>query len=120
MNKSRKVIWIDIDNAPHVQIFDPIIKELLKKNDVIITAKEYGQNIVLLDLKNIPYVKIGKHPGKNPVIKIFSNIFRALQLIFFIWNKKVDLAVCHGSRALIIAAWFFVAISYYLWQSKRK
>jgi uncharacterized protein len=104
-NLKRKTIWIDIDNAPHVQIFTPIIEALNVNYNIIVTAKEYGQNIALLDFKNISYFKIGCHPGKIIFLKIFGTIYRALQLVLFIKGRNVDLSICHGSRALIIASW---------------
>jgi len=48
-------IWIDIDNAPHVHIMNPIIKELkIRGHNILITARDYGQTVELLEIKRIP------------------------------------------------------------------
>jgi len=102
--KKKYDFWIDIDNAPHVQIFAPIINQLEKRYMVLITAKDYGQTIGLLNVKGIHFIKIGKHPGKSLFFKITGSIFRAIQLFFYVRKMQIKLAVSHGSRSLIIAS----------------
>jgi uncharacterized protein len=100
----KKTVWIDIDNSPHVQIFENIIKELQPEFNVLVTAKDYNQTLGLLELKGIKYELFGKHPGANIFKKVFGNIFRALRLSFWTIGKNIDISVCHGSRALIMAS----------------
>ena len=41
---TRKKIWIDLDNSPHVPFFRPIIDELRKrKYEVFVTARDAYQ-----------------------------------------------------------------------------
>ncbi|NOR46112.1 MAG: DUF354 domain-containing protein [Candidatus Delongbacteria bacterium] len=100
----KKAVWIDIDNSPHVQIFEHIIKELEKEYTVYVTAREYNQTVGLLDLKGIKYKLVGKHPGKNLFNKYFFNLLRTFRL--FIWGigKNISLSVTHGARAGILAS----------------
>lgn len=100
----RKKIWIDIDNSPHVQIFENIIKELSKDYKVFVTTKDYNQTLGLLKLKGIRYTLFGKHPGSNIAKKVLCNIFRAIRLACWTIGKRIDLSVCHGSRSMILAS----------------
>ena len=43
---SKKLIWIDFDNSPHVLFFDPIIIKLKEKGvETLITARDFAQVI---------------------------------------------------------------------------
>jgi len=98
-------IWIDIDNAPHVWIMEPIIKDLKRRgHKILITARDYGQTIDLLDLKSIPYKKIGSHPGKSKFKKIVGLTERMFSLYIWALDKKIDVAFSHGSRAQVLPA----------------
>lgn len=97
--------WFDLDNSPHVPLFTPVFKELKKqKIDCIITARDFAQTKELLELNKIDYVLVGKHAGKNKINKILNLFYRAYQLSKTIKNKKIDLAISHGSRTQLITA----------------
>ncbi len=103
-----KVIWIDLDNSPHVPFFAPIIKILQKEGYTVrISARNYSQTVELAQLYGLHFSDIGKHYGKNKFIKVFSLIYRALQLIPFVLKKKPTIAISHGSRSQMIAAYIF-------------
>lgn len=96
-------IWIDIDNSPHVPFFLPIIEELQKRgHEIILTARNAYQVCELLDLYHVSCDVVGSHYGKNRAAKILGTCIRASQLIPRMFNKKIDLAVSHGSRAQIM------------------
>jgi uncharacterized protein len=98
-------IWIDIDNSPHVPFFLPIIEELRKcGHEVILTARDAYQVRELLELDHLPCKVVGRHYGKNRGAKILGTCLRASQLITTIANKKIDLAVSHGSRAQLMCS----------------
>lgn len=99
------MIWFDLDNSPHVPLFNPLIKRLLSKNEnVLVTAREFAQTTELIKLYNIPYELIGKHGGKSKIKKIINLLERSYQLITKVKNHKIDLAVSHGSRTQLLAA----------------
>jgi hypothetical protein len=101
----KKKIWIDLDNSPHVLFFDPIIKELKTRGyDVVVTARDYAQVIGLSDLFKLEYTKIGRHHGKNPLLKLTGLFIRACEMLPFTFREKPDLAISHGSRGQILAA----------------
>ena len=104
-SENNKIVWIDLDNSPHVLFFNPIIKELEKLGtDVIVTARDFAQVSDLVALFEIETTIIGKHYGKNFLLKLVGIIFRSFQLTKFIFKKKPDFALSHGSRSQFLTA----------------
>lgn len=100
---TRKKIWIDLDNTPHVPFFEPIVDELRKRGfDVVLTARDAFQVCDLADQKGIAYQKVGRHYGKNRLAKVTGLFYRALQLAPFAMREKPDIALSHGARSQII------------------
>jgi uncharacterized protein len=98
-------IWIDLDNSPHVLFFNPVIKELEKKGiQVLITARDFAQVLELLKLFNIKARVIGRHYGKNSILKLIGIIIRSFQLLPVVLKFKPDFAVSHGSRAQFLTS----------------
>jgi hypothetical protein len=92
-------IWIDLENTPHIPFFNPIVKELERRGiDISLTARDAYQTCAMADLYNFSYDKIGKHYGKNKLLKSIGLIIRSLQLIPFALREKPTLALNHGSR----------------------
>ena len=55
-------IWIDISNAPHVRFFKDVIKYLeAEGEDVIVTARQFGDIHKLMDMYDIDFISVGKH-----------------------------------------------------------
>ncbi len=104
-NSGHKTIWIDLDNSPHVPFFSPIIKRFAeKKYDVFITARDCAQTCGLADYYKVKYRKIGRHYGKNKALKVIGTLIRAVQLMPIAARVKPAAAVCHGSRAMVLAS----------------
>jgi len=102
----KKTIWIDLENTPHVPFFKPIIDELSKKGfSVVLTARNCAQTCGLADRNGFRYKRVGKHFGKNKLFKIIGLLIRALQLMPFILREKPALALSHGSRSQVVAAY---------------
>jgi hypothetical protein len=108
ISPKTKKIWIDLDNSPHVPFFKPIIEELEGRGyEIITTARECFQVCGLADYHGLKYKVVGRHHGKNKIMKGLGLVFRALQLAPTIMRGKPKLAVSHGSRAQLIAARLF-------------
>jgi len=104
-NLKPKKIWIDLDNSPHVPFFNPIKKELNKRGyQVILTARDCFQVCSLADLYHLNYKRIGRHYGKNKLLKVLGTLLRSLQLLPIVRKDKPVLAVSHGSRSQLIAS----------------
>lgn len=102
---TRKRIWIDLDNSPHVPFFIPIIEELRRNgHEVILTARNSYQVCELLDFHKISCKVIGRHWGKNEAMKIIGTCTRALHLASMMLPRRPDLAVAHGSRSQVLAS----------------
>lgn len=100
-----KKIWIDLDNSPHVLFFNPIIKELKKRGyKIILTVRDCAQTRELADLFNLEYKQIGRHYGKNKIMKMIGLLVRSLQMIPILLTEKPHLAFSHGSRSQLLIA----------------
>jgi uncharacterized protein len=107
----NKAIWIDLDNSPHVPLFAPVIRHYRARGiEVIITARDHAQTVELLDLHGFAgkYTVVGSHYGKSKINKICGLIVRAKQLVSHIkqLQKPMAVAVSHGSRSMVLAAWW--------------
>lgn len=97
-------IWIDLDHTPHVPLFRPVIEELHRRGiETLVTARDFAQTVALLEMWGIDHVKIGWHGGSSKVGKVLNLFERSSQLISKVWNQKIDLAVSHGSRTMLVA-----------------
>jgi uncharacterized protein len=100
-----KKVWIDFSNSPHILFFSPLINKFKKdKINPIVTIREFAQTEELTKLFKIKYSKLGKHGGKNLIVKIFNIFHRAFKLRKWAKNKDIDLALSHSSFSQIIAA----------------
>lgn len=103
LNGRRKKIWIDIDNSPHVPFFKPIMLELENKGfEIILTARDTYQVCDLLKFHQLSCKVVGRHYGKNKLLKVMGNCLRAAQLMPMVTKIRPDLALSHGSRAQIL------------------
>jgi len=103
---SRSTIWIDLDNSPHVLLFNPIIREMEKRGHrVLLTGRDCFQVPDLVEDFKLDCKLIGRHYGKNFFLKLYGLGLRALQLLYFVCGKGANVAVSHGSRSQIVAAW---------------
>ena len=104
-SRGAKKIWIDLDNSPHVPFFAPIVDELEKRGyAVLLTARDCSQVCELMQVLKMNSKLIGRHYGKNKLLKLAGLGVRALQLVPTILREKPDLALSHGSRSQLLAA----------------
>jgi len=100
-------VWVDLDNSPHVLFFKPIVKQLEEEGvEALITVRSFSQTEDLATSHGLRYQVVGKH--RNPlhfVTRACATLFRAAQLANFVRQRKPDIAISHGSRALVLAAW---------------
>jgi predicted glycosyltransferase len=100
VNSKPAAIWIDLDNTPHVPFFEPIIEELTRRGHrIMLTARDAFQVCEMADKKKLNYTKVGRHHGKNAVVKLAGLYLRAMQLRPLVHREMPALGVSHGSRA---------------------
>jgi len=90
-------IWIDITNSPQVCFFSDLIRDLRKEHNIIVTCRPLANTIDLLNNYELPYNIIGRHYGKNIILKFFGFFIRAMRLMLFLKDKKIDKAISHSS-----------------------
>jgi uncharacterized protein len=98
-------IWIDLENSPHVPFFVPIIRELEARGvRVILTARDFAQTKQLIEDAGLDATIIGSEAGDNTLKKTTMLLLRAVRLGLFLLTERIDLAVAHGSRGLLLAS----------------
>jgi uncharacterized protein len=98
-------IWIDLENSPHVPFFVPIIHELEARGvRVILTARDFAQTKQLVEDAGLEATIIGAEAGDNSLKKTAMLLLRAVRLGILLLTEKIDLAVGHGSRGLLLAS----------------
>ncbi len=107
-SNTPKRIWVDLDNSPHVPFFKPIIATLRGIGyGVVVTARDCFQVKGLTRLHGLSCKTVGRHYGKNKILKVGGLIVRAAQLAPFVISTRPNLALSHGSRAQILIAAVF-------------
>jgi uncharacterized protein len=100
-------IWIDLDNSPHAHFFPPIIRRLEEAGYTVeLTARRFGQVEEIAQSHGLRYVVIGRH--RTPrffLTRATATVIRALRLTRYGRRIRPAMAVNHGSRAQVIAAW---------------
>jgi predicted glycosyltransferase len=97
---NNNLIWIDLDNSPHVVLFDPIIRALQQKGySMLVSARDCFQVIGMAKRTTLDYTVIGKHFGKNKLFKLIGLFYRGFQLLPLVFKTRPILAVSHGSRS---------------------
>ena len=93
-------IWIDLENTPHIPFFKPICRELEQRGyRVVLTARDAFQTCDMAAAYGLKYIKIGRHYGKNHLLKLCGLFIRSVQLIPFVLRERPGLALNHGARA---------------------
>ena len=104
-NQRQKLIWIDLDNSPHVPFFHPIIRELSNRGyPVMLSARDCFQVCGLADIYKLDYTRVGRHYGKNKALKIVGLFLRSMQMVPFVLRQRPQLAISHGSRSQTLVA----------------
>lgn len=104
----KKKIWIDLDNSPHVVFFSPVKKELEKRGyEVVLTARKCFQVCELADKMKLSYEAIGRHYGKNKLMKLSGLLIRSAMLAPFVRREAPAITLSHGSRSQLLLSKFF-------------
>jgi predicted glycosyltransferase len=94
--------------AAHPLVLRPLVERLEARGDeVLVTAREYGQTLGILDRLGIPYTAVGSHGGASVFGKGRALAGRSARLARIVWNRRPDLAIAHGSVDLAVVSSFF-------------
>ena len=101
-------VWFDCTAAAHPLVLRPVIERFADEGaEVLVTAREYGQTVGLLELLGIEHIVVGSHGGGSRVGKLFALGSRSARLSRTIWRFRPDLAVGHGSVDLALVSAVF-------------
>jgi predicted glycosyltransferase len=101
-------VWVDCTAAAHPLVLRPIVERLEARGDeVFVTAREYGQTLGILERLGIPYTAVGSHGGASMSGKGRALAGRSARLARFVWGRRPDLAIAHGSVDLAVVAALF-------------
>lgn len=104
---ATRKIWIDLEHAPHVQVFRPLLQELTNQGyEPLVTVRDFNQTISLCELWDIPHVAVGRHGGKTLFGKVWHLLYRSFQLARILRAHNVVCAFSHGSRTQMLAAFW--------------
>jgi predicted glycosyltransferase len=102
------VIWVDCTAAAHPLVLRPVIERLEGRgHEVLVTAREYGQTLEILDRLGIPHVAVGSHGGASTLGKGWALAARSARLAGIVWQRRPDLALAHGSVDLPLVSSLF-------------
>jgi predicted glycosyltransferase len=103
-------VWFDCTAAAHPLVLRPVIERFAADGaDVLVTAREYGQTVGLLEMLGIEHTVVGRHGGGSKPGKVAALADRSARLSRVAWKFRPDLAVAHGSVDLaLISATFMI------------
>ncbi|MEA2050842.1 MAG: DUF354 domain-containing protein [Campylobacterota bacterium] len=97
---NKKTIWFDLVTPKSVLFFEPMIKEIQKTKQVIITTRGgdgYKETIELLKLYELPFENIGNFGGSCLVSKYKTSLDRQFQIIDYLAHHNIEKLVCLSS-----------------------
>lgn len=101
-------VWFDCTAAAHPLVLRPVIERFSEEGaEVLVTAREYGQTVGLLELLGIEHTVVGSHGGGSKGGKLFALASRSVRLSRTVWKFRPDLAVGHGSVDLALISALF-------------
>jgi uncharacterized protein len=102
------LVWVDCTAAAHPLVLRPIVERLEGRgHQVLVTAREYGQTLGILDRLGIPYTTVGSHGGASILGKGRALVGRSARLARVVWGHRPDLALAHGSVDLAVVSALF-------------
>lgn len=97
-------IWIDLDNAPHVVFFAPLVREFERRGcEVLLTARAVNRTPDLAARYGLSPIVSGRPFPKQKLAKYAGTLFHALNLARRVRPRRPRVALSHGSRAQALA-----------------
>jgi uncharacterized protein len=101
-------VWVDCTAAAHPLVLRPVIERLEGRgHEVMVTAREYGQTLGILERLDISYTAVGSHGGASALGKGRALAGRSARLARIVWARRPQLAIAHGSVDLAVVSSLF-------------
>jgi len=98
-------IWIDIDNSPHVNFVSPLIYRLRNDgHEVTLTTRNVFETAEMCEKYGLEAKVIGRHMGKNRLLKVIGYVYRLIILYF--WLPTFDVSFSLGGNTTSIVSFF--------------
>lgn len=102
---ARLRVWVDCTAAAHPLVLRPLIDRLKASgHEVLVTTREYGQTVGILERLGIEYVAVGEHGGAGRIGKARALAGRSARLARLMWGWRPQLALAHGSVDLAVVS----------------
>jgi len=86
-------IWIDFLTPKQLLFFEPLIKKLNKKHQLLCTTRDYREAKELAKIRKLDVVIVGRHGGSEKADKLLANIDRMKSLFQIIHKFKPELTL---------------------------
>lgn len=101
-------VWFDCTAAAHPLVLKPLIDRFSGTGaEILVTTREYGQTVGILERLGIPHLVVGAHGGGSPFGKARALAGRSARLTRPVWQFRPELAVAHGSVDLALVSALF-------------
>jgi predicted glycosyltransferase len=90
-------IWIDLTNSPQVNFFVPMIRDLEREHELLLTSRPLANTLDLIEMEGFSHHVVGRHYGRRKIMKAAGFLIRAYQLYAFLKGRKIDVAISHSS-----------------------
>jgi uncharacterized protein len=104
-------VWIDVDNPPQVQYLYPFVEAFRDRGaEVILTARDYGNALELLQLRGASFYPVGAEFGLSKRAKIRGVFVRARALRRLFRQVPAPHVLLSASRSsALVARWMGIA-----------
>ena len=107
-------IWIDFINTPQVSFFLPFIRDFQAQGHTfVLTCRDSGNTVDLLDRANLPYEIIGRGAKKETWKKVLFFPLRLTQLWKYVRKERPSIAIGQSSFYLPLVARLLGIPSFY-------
>ena len=90
-------IWIDFLTPKQCLFFDPLIKKLNKKHQLLCTTRNYREAKELAKIRKVNAIIVGRHGGSDKASKLLATINRMNSLFKIIKKFNPDLTISMNS-----------------------
>ncbi|HZW57110.1 MAG TPA: DUF354 domain-containing protein [Nitrososphaerales archaeon] len=92
-NEQKKInkIWIAVGTPFQANFFAPVINELSRDYEFLITAREHDGIFSILDAKGINYIPVGRHGGKDLGRKLEAYARTIQEMVPIVEREKPDI-----------------------------
>jgi predicted glycosyltransferase len=91
-------VWIDLSNSPHVAFMRPFIRRFERDGvSYVITARDYGNTVELLNVEGWKFHVVGGHGGKSIFGKLLAFPQRVWLLLQFLRGHRPAVAFSQSS-----------------------